>query len=170
MSREVRAIIKQTYYAVHFIPVYTTMRSFTVLKDVLPTHHLSHVIYNFECRNCASRYVGRTVQHLSERIKQHTPLHIIPRSAQLERPTRGRPRKQPLPPPTQDLASHSTSPPLAPVAMTKSLPPPAEVDVALATPRVLHADIFFFELRSFRRLCSQPAAGRSGEGQLLVGS
>ena len=142
VSREVRAIIKQTYYAVHFIPVYTTMRSFTVLKDVLPTHHLSHVIYNFECRNCASRYVGRTVQHLSERIKQHTPLHIIPRSAQLERPTRGRPRKQPLPPPTQDLASHSTSPPLAPVAMTKSLPPPAEVDVALATPRVLHADTF----------------------------
>ena len=45
---------------------------------------------------------------------------------------------------TQDLASHSASPPSAPVAvaMTKSLSPPAEVDVAVATPRVLHTDTF----------------------------
>ena len=63
--REVRLVVKQPYYAVHFTHVYTTIRVFTVLKDVLPTHQLSHLVYNFECRRCASRYVGRTVQHLS---------------------------------------------------------------------------------------------------------
>ena len=37
MSRVVRKIVQQTYYAVHFVPVFTTVRAFTVRKDVLPT-------------------------------------------------------------------------------------------------------------------------------------
>ena len=83
----------QTYFAAHFIPVFTTIRAFTVRKDVLPSHLLSHLVYQFECRNCDSRYVGRTLQHLSARIKQHVPLHMLPDAAKAKRPKRGRPRK-----------------------------------------------------------------------------
>ena len=111
----VKSIVRRTYYAVHFVPVFTTMRAFTVRKDVLPTLHLSHVIYNFECRHCASRYVGRTVQHLNARIKQHTPLHILPPSAQSERPKRGRPRKNPSPRRQDSSLPLSAAPPLTSV-------------------------------------------------------
>ena len=76
MSRLVRKIVQQTYYAVHFVPVFTTVRAFTVRKDVLPTQLASKLVYQFECRQCGSRYVGRTLQHLNARIKQHVPLHI----------------------------------------------------------------------------------------------
>ena len=41
MSRVVRKIVQQTY-AVHFVPVFTTVRAFTVRKDVLPPNsHLN---------------------------------------------------------------------------------------------------------------------------------
>ena len=46
-----------------------------IKKDVLPSHHHSNVIYQFVC-HCNSRYVGRTSQHLEERIKQHVPRFI----------------------------------------------------------------------------------------------
>ena len=64
-------------------------------KDVLPSQHQSNLIYEFECRNCVSRYVGRTAQRLSSRIRQHVPLHLLPEDsgARADRPTRGRPRK-----------------------------------------------------------------------------
>ena len=97
VSRIVKSIVQKTYYAVNVVTVFTTIRSFTVLKDVLPTHHLSHLIYHFECRQCGSRYVGRTLQHLSERIKQHVPLSLLSKAARAGRPKRGRPRKHPLP-------------------------------------------------------------------------
>ena len=42
------------------------------IKDRIPTHQLSNVIYLFECR-CGSRYVGKTTQRLEARIKQHVP-------------------------------------------------------------------------------------------------
>ena len=54
-------------------------------------------LYYFECRQCGSRYVGRTLQHLSERIKQHVPLSILSQAARSSRPKRGRPRKHPTP-------------------------------------------------------------------------
>ena len=42
------------------------------VKDILPTHNKSNVIYLFECR-CGSRYVGKTTQRLENRIQQHLP-------------------------------------------------------------------------------------------------
>ena len=102
LCRTIKTLVTQTYFAAHFIPVFTTIRAFTVRKDVLPSHLLSHLVYQFECRNCDSRYVGRTLQHLSARIKQHVPLHMLPDAAKAKRPKRGRPRKNPRPlPPTQ---------------------------------------------------------------------
>ena len=52
-------------------------------------------MYEFECRNCDSWYVGRTTQHLSVRIHQHAPHHLLPSTARAQRPTRGGPRKTP---------------------------------------------------------------------------
>ena len=49
----------------------------------------SDVIYTFECRQCASRYVGRTSQHLIDRIKQHVPRYLLPSSkSKLRKPDR----------------------------------------------------------------------------------
>ena len=115
----VKSVVRRTYYAVQFVPVFTTMRAFMVRKDVLPALHLSHLIYNFECRQCASRYVGRTVQHLNARIKQHTPRHILPPCAQQQRPKRGRPRKQPLPTQLADPGSQTVLAPPSLVAVVE---------------------------------------------------
>ncbi|XP_065193140.1 uncharacterized protein LOC135824335 [Sycon ciliatum] len=96
-ARVVKSLVEKTYFATNVVTVFTTIRSFTMLKDVLPTLQLSHLIYYFECRQCGSRYVGRTLQHLSERIKQHVPLSILSQAARSSRPKRGRRRKHPTP-------------------------------------------------------------------------
>ena len=47
-----------------------------VMKDILPTNLLTNVNY-FECRQCGSWYVGRTLQCLSTHIKQHVLLYLL---------------------------------------------------------------------------------------------
>ncbi|CAL8068940.1 unnamed protein product [Calicophoron daubneyi] len=42
------------------------------LKDKIPAHDRSMVIYSFPCC-CSEEYVGRTTRRLSERIKEHHP-------------------------------------------------------------------------------------------------
>ena len=42
------------------------------VKDIIPAHSKSNVIYLFECR-CGHRYVGKTTQRLETRISQHLP-------------------------------------------------------------------------------------------------
>ena len=65
----------------------------------MPTPSLSNVICQFECRHCESRYVGKTSQHLSERIDQHVPKHLLkpasaaPKKKKKKKPGRRRPRK-----------------------------------------------------------------------------
>ena len=43
LSKSEKSIVSSTYFALHFVAVYTTMRAFRVRKDVLPTKNLSHV-------------------------------------------------------------------------------------------------------------------------------
>ena len=93
MQRRVKSAVESNFRNVSVRFVYTTARAFMVKKDVLPTLKLSHLIYNFECRQCESRYVGRTLQHLEARIHQHVPLHVMPVEARSSRPRRGRPPK-----------------------------------------------------------------------------
>ena len=84
-------------YAVRLRVVYRTLRAFSLPKDKLPTHSLSNVVYLYECRQCESRYVGRTTQHLSERMKQHVPKHLVESSPDATAPRvrkRGRPPKK----------------------------------------------------------------------------
>ena len=48
----------------------------TMLKDVLPPHHINSVIYKYTC-SCGSDYIGRTSNRLDLRIKQHFPARIL---------------------------------------------------------------------------------------------
>ena len=96
-ERSIRSAVHSAFSNVSIVTVYNTPRAFTVKKDVLPTYYISKLIYAFECRQCASRYVGRTLQHLNARIRQHVPLHLLSTDAKKERPKRGRPRKTPIP-------------------------------------------------------------------------
>ena len=45
------------------------------LKDKLPVHDQSMLVYSFSCC-CAAEYVGRTTRCLSKRIKEHHPAWI----------------------------------------------------------------------------------------------
>ena len=96
MARTIMSVVRSTYYAVSLNVVYSTAHAFNLKKDVLPSQQKSNVIYEFECRSCGSRYVGRTSQRLSMRIRQHVPLHLLTSNARTLRPTRGRPRKTPV--------------------------------------------------------------------------
>ena len=96
MERQVRSVVESNYHDVTVRFVYYTSRAFMVKKDVLPTTEQSHVTYLFECRRCESRYVGRTLQHLDARIRQHVPLSLLSVDQRGSRPRRGRPPKRPL--------------------------------------------------------------------------
>ena len=93
MARHIEATVGLAYYAVNVRVTYSTKHAFSVKKDVLPTLQRSNLIYEFECRHCGSRYVGRTQHRLNARVKQHVPLHMLTDGAKVHRPTRGRPRK-----------------------------------------------------------------------------
>ena len=95
MERQVRSVVESNYHDVTVRFVYSTSRAFMVKKDVLPTTKQSHVTYLFECRRCESRYVGRTLQHLDARIRQHVPLSQLSVDQRGSRPRRGRPPKRP---------------------------------------------------------------------------
>ena len=63
-------------------------------KDVLHAIQKSSVIYEYKC-HCDSRYVGRTVQRLQDRIKQHVPKWLRQQTAsQRVQPNRACKRKQ----------------------------------------------------------------------------
>ena len=78
MSRANASAAQSAYIAVNVNCVFTTSRAFNLKKDVLPSNQQSNLIYEFECRHCVSRYVGRTTQRLSSRIREHVPLHLLP--------------------------------------------------------------------------------------------
>ena len=100
IERRVRCAVGRVFQDINIVTVYNSQRAFMVTKDVLPTLHISKVIYSFECRHCASRYVGRTLGHLNARIKQHVPLHLLNDDQKTNRPKRGRPPKLSQPPST----------------------------------------------------------------------
>ena len=81
--------IRVAYFAGKVQPVYRTTKAFSLPKERLPTQSRSNLIYLYECRNCAQRYVGMTSQRLSDRINQHVPKHLT----EPGKPLRGRPPK-----------------------------------------------------------------------------
>ena len=95
IARTITSVTRSAYYAVNATVMYSTARAFNLKKDILPSHEQSNLVYEFECRTCGGRYVGRTLQRLNTRIRQHVPLHLLSSGARAQRPTRGRPRKNP---------------------------------------------------------------------------
>ena len=93
--RRVRTSVRRTFGEINLVIVYNSRRALTMKKEVLPSQLISKIIYAFECGQCASRYVGRILQHLSARIKQHVPLHLLSARQRQLRPRRGRPPKIP---------------------------------------------------------------------------
>ena len=77
VEKEVRHIVTASYPCVKLYVAFGTTRAFKVLTDVLPTLSTSKIIYFFQCRQCESRYVGRTVQHLGARIRQHSSFSLL---------------------------------------------------------------------------------------------
>ena len=92
VEKAVRFIVSSCYFAVDVLCVFVTSRIFGGNKDVLPTHTLSNIIYNFKCRNCSSRYIGWTSARLQDRIRQHVPRGSLTEEAKKVRPRQGRPR------------------------------------------------------------------------------
>jgi len=75
-EKQITSAVKRCFFSVEPRAVFTTRQLLPAAKkDVLPSHHQSNVICQFVC-HCNSRYVGRTSQHLKERIKQHIPKSI----------------------------------------------------------------------------------------------
>ena len=72
-EQEIRLCVEPVYTATKLVFVYSTKRAFNLAKDVLPIQQMSNVIYSYTCRQCESRYIGRTLQHLGARIRQHVP-------------------------------------------------------------------------------------------------
>lgn len=93
LIRKANDAVRLAYFAGEVRAVFNTNRAFSLPKERLPTHSLSNVIYLFECRQCESRYVGRTSQRLAERIKQHVPQHLVDSVQDPNKKRRGRPPK-----------------------------------------------------------------------------
>ena len=74
ISRTIVSVACSAYYAVDVKCVYVTSRAFNLRKDVLLSQQKSNLVYESECQDCNSRYVGRTTQRLSVCICQHAPL------------------------------------------------------------------------------------------------
>ena len=81
LEKKIKEAVRTAYFAAKVLFVYTTTRAFRLPKDRLPTQFSSNVIYEFECLECNSRYVGRTSQHLIARVKQHVPRYLLPGAA-----------------------------------------------------------------------------------------
>ena len=93
LERKIRTSVRLAYFSVQVYAVYHTSRAFVLPKDKLPTPSLSNVLYFFECRHCESRYVGKTTRHLSDRIKQHVPKHLVEPPQEEKKRGHGRPPK-----------------------------------------------------------------------------
>ena len=109
-EREIRKCVESVYMASKVIFIYSTQSALNVKKEVLPILQMSSVIYSFTCRQCECQYIGRTLQHLSTRVRQHVPLSMLHADQRSLRPRRGRPRKKPhIVPDPENLVSTQSS-------------------------------------------------------------
>ena len=94
IARRMNDAVRLAYYAANVRVVYHTTRAFSLPKERIPTHAKSNIIYSFECRQCRSRYVGKTSQRLADRIKQHVPRHVVDSICDEPKKRRGRPPRK----------------------------------------------------------------------------
>ena len=75
--RDIQQTVRRSFQFVTPRVIFTTSRAFSgKAKDVLPAMSKSSVVYEFRC-SCGLAYIGKTIQRLSERIKQHVPNKLL---------------------------------------------------------------------------------------------
>ena len=94
LVRRANDAVRLAYPAGEVRAVYRTNKAFNLPKDRIPTQSQSNLIYQFECRQCGSRYVGKTAQRFADRISQHVPKHILDAVLDPQRKRPGRPPKK----------------------------------------------------------------------------
>ena len=94
LVRRANDAVRLAYPAGEVRAVYRTNKAFNLPKDRIPTQSQSNLIYQFECRQCGSRYVGKTAQRFVDRISQHVPKHILDAVLDPQRKRPGRPPKK----------------------------------------------------------------------------
>ena len=81
--REFQLAVGSAFPGISSRVIFTSTPAFSGrAKDVLPATDKSLLVYEYEC-SCARTYVGRTIQRLSERIKQHIPDTLLLESPDL---------------------------------------------------------------------------------------
>ena len=94
LVRRANDAVRLAYPAGEVRAVYRTNKAFNLPKDRIPTQSQSNLIYQFECRQCGSRYVGKTAQRFADRISQHVPKHVLAAVLDPQRKRPGRPPKK----------------------------------------------------------------------------
>ena len=75
-SSGLKAPVDNCYASVNLGVIFTSKNILSIAhKDVVPATKKSNVIYEFQC-HYDNRYVGRTLQRLKDRIRQHVPKRI----------------------------------------------------------------------------------------------
>ena len=73
LEKKVRRTVEPVFRTCEVRFCFTSKPMFPAsVKDVIPAHQKSNVIYLFECL-CGHRYVGKTTQRLEARMSQHVP-------------------------------------------------------------------------------------------------
>ena len=84
-KKDISAAITDGFVLAKPLVVFSTTTAFSGrVKDPLPTTSKNNLVYCYRC-SCARTYVGKTVQNLSERIKQHIPPKLLLPGADLRR-------------------------------------------------------------------------------------
>ena len=74
---EFHETVRRAFPGVKSRMMFTTQYAFSgKAKDVLPATDQSLLVYEYTCC-CGCTYVGKTIQHFSERIRQHVPEKLL---------------------------------------------------------------------------------------------
>ena len=73
LSSEIKAAVYNCFASVNSRVIFTLKCILPIAQEnIIPARKKSNVIYEFQC-HCDSWYVGRTLQRLKNRIRQHVP-------------------------------------------------------------------------------------------------
>ena len=76
-KRDITHTVEKAYPSARMRVIFTSNAAFPgTVKDVLPVTMNSSIIYHYTC-SCGLTYIGKTTQHLSQRIKQHIPDKLL---------------------------------------------------------------------------------------------
>ena len=72
LSQSMRRVFSRYDIKLHFKPNSTLKNQLTKLKDNVPMMKNNNLVYQIECSDCPTKYIGETKQRLEKRIQQHS--------------------------------------------------------------------------------------------------